>query len=149
LSLIHVKGAHTSAATSAANRGISVSDYERVTAQAVKNINFLDNQLLVTGLEAIMRERIEKLVWRDGERQERRDEMLAALGGIGSSYQRRVVVVQPRVSRGAYNAARKDQDAGTESGRVARLRQLDTLLLAAEASCRELGSEFVVVGDGS
>jgi hypothetical protein len=57
--------------------------------------------------------------------------------------------VQPRVSKGGFDAARADQDAGANTGPVARLRQLDTLLVAAEASSRELGSEFVVVGDGS
>ncbi len=69
--------------------------------------------------------------------------MLKVLGKIGSNYERRVVVLQPHLTRSRHNAARKNQ----KDKDFARLRQLDTLLLSARSSCNDLGASFRVVTD--
>jgi hypothetical protein len=140
LTLIHVKGA----GSDQANRGISVSNYEVVTGQAVKNLRHLDRLILEEGLDKGLGAKIRKLVWRD-RAASTRAEMLDVLSGIGTNYDRRVVILQPHLTRDRYEAARanpKDKD-------FARLQQLDTLLLSARASCNALGASFRVVADGT
>lgn len=147
LSLIHVKGAHGS--------GISVSDYEVVTAQAQKNLRYLDQIILDQGLEQGLKKQIGKLVWLDGKRQSGRAGILKALKEAGENVRRLVVVLQPRVSFGALESALAEKDAAIEkksnnfSRNAMRLVQLETMLVAAQNSCRNLGAEFWVVTDGA
>ncbi len=145
LTLIHVKGSHSSAM----DRTISVSDYEVVTAQAMKNLRFLDTRLLGHGLGQVMRDRVGKLVKHNGVPKSERKGMLTALTKASANYRRRVVIVQPRLSKSELFAARADKKAKKTSGRVARLLQLETLLVGAQDACRDLGAEFQVVADGT
>src|SRR5690606_13184391 len=59
LSLIHVKGSGTASAT----RGISVTDYEIVVGQAIKNLRHLDRGLLIEKLEAGTDHQIATATW--------------------------------------------------------------------------------------
>ncbi len=61
LTLIHVKGA----GSDEKDRGISVSSYEVVTGQAVKNLRYLDRLILEDGLDKGLAEKIRSLVWFD------------------------------------------------------------------------------------
>lgn len=136
LSLIHVKGA----GSLKPNRSISVSKYEVVTGQAVKNLRFLDRLLIDEGLSAGLGKKISKLVWKD-RTQTKRDALLKELKKIGANFKRRVVIVQPHVTeRNHKNALAHPQSPG-----AARLRQLDTLLIGAEMNCRALGADLIVV----
>jgi len=145
LSLIHVKGS----GSADANRAISVSDYEVVTAQAVKNLRFLDRAIAADGLRAAVGHRIGSLVRFGSARQKNRDGFLAALKKVGAAYSRRVVIIQPRVSRQQLEDTRRALRRRAATGSGARLRQLDSLLLGAENSCRAVQAEFVVIGDGT
>ncbi len=145
LSLIHVKGS----GSAEVERGISVSDYEVVTPQAIKNLRYIDRKILAEGLEEGLGKFIGTLVWHDGVKQKDRKGMLAALRRVGENYTRRVVVIQPRVSKLLLEAARDEQAKKTTTGNVARLRQLETLLVGAETSCRALSADFFVVTDGT
>lgn len=138
LSLIHAKGA----GSKESSRGISVSKYEVVTGQAVKNLRSLDRQLLDEGLSQGIARKIGALVWHN-DRSSDRHRMLAALGQIGADYERRVVIVQPHLSRTAYEHARQHR----RSRDSARLRQLDALLLGAEAAVHGTGSTLIVFGE--
>ena len=109
LTLIHVKGAKSDAAT----RGISVSSYEVVIGQAVKNARFLDRLNMDEGLEAGLKTKIGKLVWFNGE-PSTREEMLEKLGKIGTSYKRVVVVLQPHVRKSKTGAGSRS-DPGRRS----------------------------------
>jgi hypothetical protein len=140
LSLIHVKGAHGASP----QRQISVSAYEVVIGQAVKNLRYLDRLPLEEGLAAGIGRMVGRLVWHD-RRPTTRQEMIAALQGVGTNYQRQVVVFQPHVTRTRHDTARATA-AGTE---LARLRQLDTLLLGADADAHALGAHFSVLADGT
>jgi hypothetical protein len=139
ISLIHVKGA----GSSSPNRPVSVSKYEVVVGQAVKNLRFLDRLFLDEGLRDGLKKRIGSLVWRSGKRSTR-PAMLRAMASLGTIMNRRVVIVQPQLTRRAHDEARR-KAKGPE---IARLRQLDTLLLGAENACRGLGAELVVLAGG-
>ena len=138
LSLIHVKASDSASPT----RGVSVSDYEVVTSQAVKNLRNLDRTILTEGLQSGVGKKVGKLVWRNRQPvKEGRKGMLKALQSIGVSYRRQVVIVQPRLTQAREEYGRKHP----KSSDAARLRQLDTLLLEQENSCHGLQASLSVI----
>ncbi len=142
LSLIHVKGSHSDSK----KRQISVSDYEVVVGQAVKNLRYLDRINLADSLSAGAGKVVGKAVWKDGRPTER-EKMVEALRDLKDGYRRQVVVVQPRVTSTSRRAVRNDRTKGRETKIVQRMRQLDTLLVAAQADCRALQADLLVVGE--
>ena len=145
LTLIHAKGS----GSVAANRQISVSDYEVVVSQAIKNLRHVDRGLLREKLKANGNGILQDAVWHNGVRQVNRAGFLEALGGIGSSADLKVVVLQPRVRRAELESARALLANGNSNAQTRRVQQLDALLLGAKASCAGLGAEFVVLADAS
>lgn len=144
LTLIHVKGS----GSKDERRGISVSDYEVVVGQAVKNLRHLDRVHLKDKLKSNGDGILKNAVWHNGKRQENRDGIIQALEAVGSRLKRKVVVLQPRVRRSEYEQVREmlsRNNGPTGTGR--RLQQLDALLLSARANCMGLGAEFEVIGD--
>ncbi len=143
VTLIHVKGS----SSSSPNREISTSDYEVVVGQAIKNLRLLDRVDLADRLEAGegRDEKVLAAVWHNGRRS-KRSAMAAAIRAAGADYGRSVVVVQPRVTAGEYDAVHEFRARGVDNSRVRRMQQLDTLLLEAEAACRHLGADFQGVG---
>ena len=145
LTLIHIKGS----GSGDAKRDLSVSDYEVVVGQAVKNLRHIDRGLLAAKLAANATGVLKDAVWCNGERREDRKELLQVLKGVGSNLKTKVVVFQPRVRRSVYNEIRKMMDGGKYiDAAVRRMRQLDALLLGARADCFALGAGFAVVADG-
>jgi len=139
LSLIHVKGA----GDDSDERGLSVSKYEVVTGQAVKNLRFLDRLIVEKALEEGIEKQVGKLVWHN-RRKSKRHDAIRALSQIGADWERRVVILQPHITKSRYEYCRhhpKYRD-------TVRLKQLDTLLLSAEASARGAGGTILVIGDG-
>lgn len=144
LSLIHVKGSKSAAS----DRQISTSDYELVVGQAVKNLRFLDLSNLADQLSAGREKAVAAANWHDGQKGDaRRADLIRYLRPLGSNVGLQVVIVQPRVTKKEYEQARSIASKGRTTARVRRLRQLDALLLEAQAACRSLGAELVVVGD--
>lgn len=139
LSLIHVKGA----GSSKPNRKISVSNYEVVTGQAVKNLRHMDRILLSEELEEGIDKKVGKFVWFNRVVSDR-DKMIKEITKLGSNYRRQVVILQPQITQSQETIARQD----TESTNYKRLRQLDTLLHGADLSSHALQATFIVVGDG-
>ncbi len=145
LTLIHVKGS----GSDNTNRELSVPDYEVVTGQAVKNLRHIDRGLLREKLAANANGVLRDAVWRDGVRQQNRDEFFRTLDGLGSKFEKRVVVFQPRVRKSVYEVTREKMDRGDKTSKdVRQLQQLDALLLGARADCYSLGAEFTVISDG-
>jgi hypothetical protein len=140
LSLIHIKGASTSSPT----RGISVGAYEVVVSQAIKNLRHLDRFYLAEGLRLGLERNIGRLVWYNGQIT-RRTAMLDALERVGASHRRQIVILQPHTRPDTLESIRRTPSHPQQL----RLRQLDTLLLGTEASCRNLGATFTVIGDGT
>jgi len=138
LSLIHVKASDSASA----DRRVSVSDYEIVTSQAIKNLRSLDRAILTEGLESGVGKKVGDLVWYNRKpTKDGRKGMLKALHNIGTSYKRQVVIVQPRLTRAQEEYARRNPS----SPDAARLRQLDTLLLEQENSCHGLQARLRVI----
>lgn len=146
LTLIHVKGS----GSDKTDRGLSVSDYEVVVGQAIKNLRHVDRGLLREKLAANADGVLKNSVWRDGQRQENRDALLAMLDGLGSNMKTTVVVFQPRARRSILDAIREKMDDGElNRSDVRRMQQLDALLLGARSDCFSLGAEFLVIADDS
>jgi hypothetical protein len=123
-------------------RGISVSDYEIVTGQAVKNLRWADQAALAADLAGKLAGRIGDRVWHDGAPAAAAG-FLGAVAALGANYNRNVVILQPRVRRTVVVAAR-----GAAAGAAyRRLQQLDVLLLAARASVIGLNARLYVVGE--
>ncbi len=137
LTLIHVKAANNNKA----NRPISVSAYEIVTSQAVKNLRHIDQELLAGNFVNQLDKRIREAVWHNGRKVDR-ERMLEALMKFNANYIRCVIILQPQTTRSSLAKARDGKRADQ-----LRAKQLDTLLLAAQANCQSLGAEFYVIGD--
>lgn len=134
LSLIHVKAAKSDKVS----RRLSVSAYEVVTGQAVKNVQWLDKQTLAKGLSEAAR--ASNHFWKDGV-PAAKDDFVAAIEALGDNYIRKVVIVQPHVTEDARTKA----DAAKTGVNRLRLDQLNTLLASAWRSCNGLGAEFSVI----
>jgi hypothetical protein len=143
LSLIHVKGS----GSAAANRPVSVTDYEIVVGQAIKNLRYLDRTNLADKLALEEENMIGTAVWHNGVRQKGRKDVIRVLQRAGSNLEKAVYVLQPRVRKSAGEALSAQMQAGGSGRDVRRLQQLNTLLLAARAECYGLGTEFHVIGE--
>lgn len=144
LTLIHVKGS----SSNNINRGLSVSDYEVVVGQAIKNLRHVDRGLLRDKLAANAEGVLQSAVWYNGERQQNREALLAMLDGLGSNLKTKVVVFQPRVRLSVFNNIRDKMDSGDPpDSEVRRMQQLDALLLGARSDCFSLGAAFIVIAD--
>lgn len=144
LTLIHVKGS----GSKSANRRLSVSDYEVVVGQAVKNLRHVDQGRLAEKLMGNSDGQLRDAVWRDGVRQASRDGVLEALNAAGSNMDKTVVVLQPSVRLSVYNAVRTKMDQNeSPDAETRRMQQLDTLLLGARADCLGLGARFSVIAE--
>jgi hypothetical protein len=144
LTLIHVKGS----GSDSVNRGLSVSDYEVVVGQAVKNLRHVDRGLLKEKLQANADGVLKDAVWHDGTRQADRTDLLAMLDVLGSDLKTAVCVLQPRVRHSVYQEIRAKMDSDQIASDVRRMQQLDTLLLGARADCFAMGADFYVISDG-
>lgn len=143
ITLIHVKASDTKEG----KRQISTSDYEVVVGQAVKNLRQLDRINLAHRLDAGKHKSVAAATWHDGRKQRGRTGLVKAVKRLGADYQRRVVVVQPRVTAAEHQWALQEHHTRKDSSRVRRLQQLDSLLNEAQSACRDLGAEFVVIGE--
>ena len=140
LSLIHVKGAHGDGP----RRGIAVVPYQVVVAQAVKNLPF------VSELPALRQQLTDnptgKACWSFGRRVADRTDLIEALDLRDAASPRRVVVVQPHVSRTSYQRLAEQRNDSQPSDEVLRLHLVESLLTSAALSTVGRGADFVVIG---
>lgn len=140
LTLIHVKAADSDSV----NRRISVSAFEVVVGQAVKNLRNLDHLLLaerlVDGADRIAAGRV-----RYNGVSGTRTRFVRRLRSITPDVERKVVVVQPHLRKPHVELVRSRIRANGNDADTVRLRQIDALLHSANAACRSLGAEFRVI----
>lgn len=141
ISLIHIKAASSDSDA----REISVSNYEVISAQATKNLRYLDQEFLGEGLDSGITEKVGKYVWHEGNLSDRSD-LTDAVESMNSRPELKVVIIQPHVQQSYLQGVRQGNEGGDSN--LNRLRQLDLLLHRARQSCRAVGAEFVVVGSG-
>lgn len=141
VTLIHAKGSNIAAAA----RGVSVSSYEVVVGQAVKNVRHLDRATLASVLKAGELKAIARAVWRDGVKQPNRDGLIALAEQLRPNHEKAVVILQPQLTETEHRAC-TGQPPTAASQRVKRMKQLDTLMLSARLSCLAVGAEFIGIG---
>lgn len=140
ISLIHVK-----AALGGVNRRFSVSAYEVVTAQAIKNLRHFEIENLISQFneedDAHFRYRIKHngvSPRNDQEAGQFRDDLITELRSVGANIKKEVVIIQPHNKQSTI--------VGGTANHNARC-QLNTLLLSAETTCKSLGADFHVITD--
>ncbi|MEE1656741.1 hypothetical protein VB618_11075 [Microvirga sp. CF3062] len=144
VTLIHAKGAKTNGV----RRQVSVANYEVVVSQAIKNLRHLDRVILADALDSGSNKKIARAVWYDGKRIPDRKGIIAAARKLGSNYKRQVIVFQPQLTQ-KEQAACVGPKPTARGDRLIRMRQLDTLMLAARLSARSIGADLIGWGDGS
>lgn len=144
VTLVHAKGSNKDDP----DRGVSVSNYEVVVSQAVKNIRHLDRSNLATVLKAGKHKKIAGAVWFDGQKQKDRTKLIAFVETLSSSHEKHVIILQPQLTEKENNACVGDTPSATRD-RVRRMKQLDTLMLSARLSCGAVGAEFSSIGAAS
>lgn len=135
VTLIHIKGSKTAAA----GRQVSVANYEVVVGQAVKNLRNLERRTLEEMLRGGAHHAMAAVNWHNGILVPNRNAVIARAARLPADYPRRVVVLQPQLTEREEAASRA---AGAARGRQIRMKQLDTLMLAARLSCAAVGAEF-------
>lgn len=133
ITFYHIKGSHSRSP----DRKISVSAYEVVTAQAKKNLIWLDKADLISGLKARVRPTNQH--WHNN-RLSSPAIFKSAVDRLSATSIRRVVVVQPSLS-----LTERKQHLGKKTANALRLDQLDFLLSSAENDCRSLRASFEVI----
>lgn len=132
------------AVRTSADRRISVSDYEVVAAQAIKNIRNLDKNILVQRLKSSAGNEMATATWIDGSLVPSREKLIATLEKMPSTLKRKVTILQPRLTMNEIAACRED---GPATKRGVQFNQLNALMLATRQAVSNLGAEFSVYAD--
>jgi len=135
LTFVHAKGGKSERM----DRGLSVSEYEVVIAQAIKNIAYTEPDRIAAKLRALSST---APVWVEGILNSNASEFADELLNRGRRIRRRVVVLHPYTLKSRYEIDTGDATASLRG----RHAQLSTLLLEAEAACRSVGAQFSVIG---
>lgn len=133
LTFVHAKGGKSKKG----DRQLSVTAYEVVVAQAVKNLAYSEPDTVAEKLRTLS---ATARVWKDGVPDSDASGFADELLSRGQKVRRRIVVLNPQTVKAQYEI---DTAAASPSLR-ARHAQLSTLLLEAEAACRSVGAQFSV-----
>jgi hypothetical protein len=140
ITLVHVKAS----GSKDPKRVAAPAEYEVVVGQAVKNLRHLDRRNLVDELTKGKAKKIGAAVWHDGDREADRTGFLKAAKRLGASAVKTLVVLQPRVTQTEVTSCDAPRIPG---GRLLRLRQVNTLMLAARSSALNCGATFIGMAD--
>lgn len=140
ITLIHVKGAKNSSQ----NRKVAVSAYEVVVGQAEKNVKYLDRDTLAKRLESSPVSK--PATWTFGARVNDRTDLRLLLGTLDSRIRFKVLVVQPHVSKIAYDRIQREHETGTLSPNAAAMELLEGMLNIAHAGIVGSNADLFVVG---
>lgn len=152
LTLIHVKATRKGSGrppSAGMKRQVTVTDYEEVTAQAIKNLRNLDQEILSRGLRDGLSGSLKNLVWSNGAVSTRKA-FLAALPTTRLAFDKTVVILQPRTHKATHEAYHQKManDKLRKDYRL-RLLQLETLLVNAASACQSMSANLVVIADGT
>lgn len=140
LTLVHVKASKLKTA----DRQAAPAEYEVVVSQAVKNLRHLDRRNLVDELKRGKAKKIGAAVWHNGVKQANRNGFISAAEKLKGTVNRRLVVLQPRVTEFERTRCLA---ANAPPSYALRIKQIETLMLAARASALACGATFEGVGD--
>lgn len=147
LTLIHAKAAGAKNMRAGKAIEVSVSDFEVVTAQAIKNLRHLDGSVLAARIKGRKPRAMDEAIWLDGRSARTREVSAAqakklfvtALSERPAGSRTQVIILQPRVTETELEFCRKNP----LTDRAARMRQLDALMLATEHIMRGWSAELV------
>lgn len=135
VTLVHVKAASSNLPT----REVSVSAYEVVVGQAIKNLRHLDHHNLADALNKGQHKKISRAVWYNGLRMINRKGIIQAARQLQPDYKRRLIVLQPQLT---VNERTMCEKGSVPPGRIERLKLLSTLLNGARASAISVSADF-------
>lgn len=139
LTLVHVKGAGSKKGF----KELSVSDYEVVVSQGVKNIRHLTPGKLADALDKGKNKDIARAVWLNGTRKADRKDMIAAIRNLPPHAPRTLLILQPRLTEAEHDDCKKN--VSSNSARVIRFKQLNALMLGARVAAMGAGADFRAV----
>lgn len=140
VTLVHIKAS----GKSEASRQAAPAEYEVVASQAVKNLRHLDRRKLHEELKRGKGKKIGAAVWHNGVKQKDRDQFLEVVAKLPASTRKVLMIIQPRLTRTEYEFS---MGAKAAAGRSMRVKQMNTLMLAARASALACGAEFQALAD--
>ncbi len=135
ISFIHAKGANSNNR----NRSLSTTAYEVVISQAIKNLRYIDKNLLSETIDIAPNNNVANLVWFNGN-QESRINFKNYVNSL-TNYKKRVVILQPHLIQAKfvnYNNTPTNRN---------RINQLNTLFVSTQITIQSLGADFIVIGD--
>lgn len=136
ISIIHVKAADSARTT----RRVSASNYEQVVSQATKNLMRSTVDEILENLGSHM----DRLTWLNGQKKSGRRNMIKAFCKLQTPPLVNVVIVQPRMTRTAYDRA-WTSGKGDEYNRVCLA---DSMLAAARSAVTATANDLYVYGQG-
>lgn len=125
---------------------ISVTPFSEVLTQATKNLRFFDSGILIKGLKGRTTDNNQSLVWQRNGKRITRDKFIEGLESVPGPKHRRVVILQPRIWKDAWDRFVTDHEAGKEGADVGRMRQLSAILSNQLEGFRKLEATLKVVG---
>lgn len=135
ISFIHAKGANSNNRS----RNLSTTAYEIVISQAIKNLRFIDKNLLSETIDIAPNNNVTNLVWLNGN-QESRINFKNHVNSL-SNYKKRVVILQPHLIQAKFV---NHNNTPTNKNRI---NQLNTLFVSTQMTIQSLGAEFVIIGE--
>ncbi len=135
VTLIHAKAA----SSNDAGRGFSVSDYDLVVAQAIRNIRHLDNENLLKSLRKSAGYAIASATWHNGVRVTR-GQFITQLENLGVSFSKELVILQPQLTRAMHAACLAP---GVSKSLSLRFKQINSLVQGAAMAAFGVGATFV------
>lgn len=135
VTLIHVKAA----SSNLADRSFSVSDYDLVIAQAIRNIRHLDKNQLLKSLKKSANYSIAAATWCNGTL-DTRAKFIDQVEKMGASFSKELVILQPQLTQQQYSACVAN---GVSPSRSLRFKQINSLVLGAAMAAFGAGATFV------
>ncbi len=135
VTLIHAKAASTIDPA----RGFSVSDYDLVIAQSIRNIRHLDSANLLKALNKSAGYAIASATWHNGVRATRA-QFIAEVAKLGASFSKELVILQPQLTKAMHTYC---LSAAVTPSVDLRFKQVNSLVQGAAMAAFGVGATFV------
>lgn len=135
VTLIHAKAA----SSNDAGRGFSVSDYDLVVAQAIRNIRHLDKENLLKSLRKSEGYAIASATWNSGVRATRA-QFITELENLVGNFSKELVILQPQLTKAKHTECLAP---GISKQQSLRFKQINSLMQGASMAAFGVGATFV------
>jgi hypothetical protein len=135
VTLIHAKAA----SSKSPNRSFSVSDYDLVIAQSIRNIRHLDKEQLLKSLRRSAGRAIADATWHNGVRVTRTS-FIDEVAKMGASFSKELVILQPQLTQQKHAACLAPSVSPSTS---LRFKQINSLVQGAAMAAFGAGASFI------